>query len=127
MGEFEEKLNKILSSPQEMEKIMELARSFSGPDEKNESKSTPVSNGHKTENDPASLLSGLDPKLLHIAGKLMGEYSHSSSDKTALLTAIKPYLKKERIETLDKAANIAKLARLAKIALSEFSGGEHDL
>ena len=77
-------------------------------------------------NSPSILssLSELDPKMLKLMSHLMGEYKAPNNDKTALLKAMKPYLKPERHQALDKAADIVKMAHLAKIALSELGGGD---
>ena len=121
MGEFEEKLNSILSSPKEMEKILGLARELSGSDEKEESPPPPPEN-------PGILggLTDMDPRLFQLMGRLMGEYSHKGSDKADLVTAMKPYVRAERREALDRALKIAKMARLARIAFSELGGGDFD-
>ena len=121
MSEFEDKLNSILSSPEEMQKIMGIARSISDSIGSGEQKSAPAES-----NSPSILssLSELDPKMLKLMSHLMGEYKAPNNDKTALLKAMKPYLKPERHQALDKAADIVKMAHLAKIALSELGGGD---
>jgi hypothetical protein len=126
MSELEDKLNKILSSPAEMEKIMGLARSLSGsmggaaPSDQH----TQPAEAAPDLSSISSALGNLDPKLMRIAGRLVSEYSSNKNDKTELLNAIKPYLKEDRRAKIDRATEIAKLARLAKIAFSEFSGGD---
>lgn len=125
MSEFEDKLNQILSSPEDMEKIMGLAKSMSGS---LGSQETPKEPAPDSESLGAALpLGDIDPKMLKLMGRLMGEYSSKSGEKTALLTAMKPYLREERYETIDKAAKIARLAKIARIALTEFSGGDSHL
>lgn len=125
MGELEDKLNSILSSPEQMERIMNLARSFSS------SSANAASSGQQEENkssnaslSAAQTSGGLDPKMMGLMTRLLGEYSSHSSDKAALLTAISPYLKSERREVINKAAEMARLARLARIAFSELNGGD---
>lgn len=113
MGEFEDKLNSILSSPKDMEKILGLARELSGSLGGGEEKKPP---------ENKSIPGELDPRLLKMITKLLGEYSGASNDKTALLTAIRPYVKTERQAVLDRAVKIAKLTHLAKLALTEFGG-----
>lgn len=113
MGELEEKLNSILSSPKDMEKIMEIARGLSGAAPKQEEAKTKPPFGE------------LDPKMLGVMTRLMKEYTTTKSDKTALLSAMKPYVKSENRGALDKANEILKLTRIAKVAFSEF-GGAHD-
>jgi len=128
MDGFEDKLNKILSSPEEMEKIMGLARSLS-------SSSGPAQDGApspQAESGPdlgslTSMLGNVDPKIFGLLGRVLGEYSSKGDDKTALISALKPYLKDDRREKIDKAAQVAKLAKLARTAFSEFSGGESDV
>ena len=128
MSEFEDKINKILSSPEELEKIMSMAKSLSGslgePAEETEKKPA----GIPDISSLGSLLGNMDPKMLGVIGRLFGEYSSKSSDdKAGLITALKPYLKEDRREKIDQAAQMAKLARLARLAFTEFSGGESDV
>jgi hypothetical protein len=124
MGELEDKLNSILSSPKDMEKILGLARELSGTLGGSSESDAPKS-PNKTEN---SNMHGndIDPNLLKLASRLMSEYSVAGNDKTALVASIKPYLKEERREALDNAVKAVKIAHIAKIALSEFSGGEQN-
>ena len=125
MDNFEDKLNKILSSPEEMGKIMGLARSLSGPSQDGEH--TPQPTGGQEPGGLTSMLGNIDPKVLSLLGRVLGEYSSKDNDKTALISALKPYLKEDRCEKIDRAAQVAKLARLAKSAFSEFSGGGSDV
>lgn len=151
MSELEDQLNKVLSSPKDLEKIMEMARSLSGSlglDGSSEKSGSQNENGGESSDggpsgdgdggpfggdgggpsgwkDAASAFSafgGLDPKILSIVTRLMSEYSSSRTDKSALLNAMKPYLKPERQKQLDEAAKTAKIAHIAKLAFSEFSG-----
>lgn len=127
MGELEDKLNSILSSPAEMEKIMGIARSlsqssFSEPDRQDNS-----ANNESERTDKSDLFGGIDPKMLTVMTRLMGSMNNSSSEKAAVINTIKPFLKKERQQKLDEAAKLARMAKLAKIAFSEFSGGEQDV
>ena len=122
MGEFEEKLNSILSSPKDMEKILGLARELSG------SLGGSDQDQHRPheEQKPESGLPKFDPKLISVLSRLMGEYNSSSSGKTAILSTIKPYIKEERRTALDKAVKIARLTHVARLAFSEF-GGDLDI
>ncbi len=132
MSELEDKLNKILSSPAEMEKIMNIARSLSGSAD---SQSAPTDAAAGAADDGAaadasslgSALGSIDPKTLNLIGRLAGEYTSGKNDKAVLLNAIKPYLKEDRRAKIDRAAEIAKLARLAKLAFKEFTGGDTDV
>jgi hypothetical protein len=117
VSEFEDTLNKLLSSPEEMEKIAGLAKSLSS------SVGTEGAGGEASAGAPSSPLAGLDPKLLGMLGRLMGEYKSGAGDNTALLGALRPYLKESQRGKLDRASEISKLARIAKLAMSEFSEG----
>lgn len=124
MGEFEDKLNQILSSPADMEKIMGLAKSLSGS-LGSSGEGSSDSGGRETgaHSASASPFAGLDPKLLKMAGRVMHEMNSRSDDKAALVSAMKPYVREERYETLDRAVQIAKLAKVARIAMKDFSEG----
>ena len=120
MSDFEDKLNKILSSPEDMEKILDVARSLagSGAGQSGDDAKDADTDGKATDNQK------IDPKMIKLMTRLMGEYSSPRGDKSELISAIKPYLKEERRADLDRAAQIAKLAKLARTAFSEFSGGD---
>lgn len=126
MGELEDKLNSILSSPAEMEKIMGIARSLS-QSSFDESKQRKETTSKSEQTDSSDLFGSLDPKMLTMMTRLMTSMNNNSNDKTAVLNTIKPYLKKERQKKLDEAANLARMAKLARLAFSEFSGGEQDV
>ena len=100
MSEFEDRLNHILSSPEEMEKISRLAAQLMGGSEENSG----------TQANPMPDLS----RMLGIPGQV--------GSKTALLSALAPYLQPERRKKLEKALRLAQAARIAGIALESFGG-----
>ena len=102
MGELEDKLNKILSSPADMSRIMELARNLGGQNEA------------KTANPD------IDAGLLEKASRIMSKYN-TSCDKQELLRAMRPYLRYEHRDALDTALRAVKLAHIAKAAMEEYS------
>lgn len=59
----------------------------------------------------------IDPKLISIALRVFSEYSAQDDEKTALLSALKPFLKAERLEKMEKAEKIARLSRVVRVAL----------
>lgn len=127
MGELEEKLNSILSSPQEMEKIMGLARSLSGELGGEAPEQSPQQHNNTTNPaDMSTLLGGIDPKMLGTISKLMGEYSRPDYGKAAILNSIKPLLKKERQEKLERGLELARMSKLTRLAMSEL-GGDKDV
>lgn len=122
MDDFEEKLNSILASPEAMGQIMALADSISGKASSSagEAAQAPEEISHSNPGNPLSLLSELDPKLLQKASSLLGEYTRGGDEKTALLNAMRPFLSEERKPRLDKAMQIARIARVIRAALREF-------
>lgn len=70
--------------------------------------------------NPLSVLGDLDPKMIQAAVTLFSEYSASDDRKTALLTALIPFLKPERQAKVEKAVRIAKLSRVIRAAFRLF-------
>ncbi|MCI7472682.1 MAG: hypothetical protein MSB10_03265 [Clostridiales bacterium] len=137
MAQLEEQLNQILGNPQAMEQIMSLAQSLSGKQEDQASEQPAAEPESETaaqpptESDapsPLSALDGLDPRLLQMGMGLLSEYSAQDDKKTALLAALKPFLKPERQEKMDQAVRIARLTRVIRTALRMFRdrGEEED-
>ena len=124
MGDFEEMLGSILSSPQDMEKIMGLARELSG----GEKASTPEPERKPAPEAAPSIpgLGDLNPKLLASLGQILGGLNAPGDNKAALIASMKPYVRPERREALDRALKIAKIARAARLVMGEL-GGDLDL
>ncbi|MDR3311348.1 MAG: hypothetical protein LBS90_08400 [Oscillospiraceae bacterium] len=120
MPNFEDALNKILSSPEDMAKIAELAKSFSVPQDGAEPAAEPESRSEPAaEAGLFGAAAGIDPKLFSAAMTLLGEYN-GASDKQTLINALSPYLGEEKRGKLGRAAELAKLARVARRAMREF-------
>ena len=125
MGGLEEKLEGILSDPHAMEQIMALARSLgekkSVPDgqarERQEPSPPPSPPSGGKGDGLLSALSQVDPRLLAGAAQLMSQYNSGDDRRTALLTALRPFVQERRYARLDKAIQIAKLSRLIRMAL----------
>ena len=130
MSEFEDKLQSILGNPEAMDQIMSIARSITGsgsepentdPSDEFETPSVPVS---PHTDDPFSLLSGMDPRLLQMGMRLLSEYNRDDDRTVALLAALQPFVRQERYAKVDKAVRIAKLSRLIRVALESFRKGD---
>ena len=102
MNEFEQKLNSILSNPEEMEKISRLAAQIMG-------------NSGENSTDPPS--GGGFPDLKGLLGNL-----GQNGDKAALVRALCPYLSPARQSKLQKALRLAEAARIAGVALDAYGG-----
>lgn len=127
MGEFEEKLNSILGDQQAMGQIMALAQSLGKSSPQEEQEDTPPSQSSDDAPDLSQLMGSIDPKMMQLGMRLMREYQQDDSQNTALLQALRPYLREERRSRLDKAVQIAKMSRLLRVALGSLGKGEDTL
>ena len=119
MDDLEGKISALFSSPESMERIMQLARTISGNDKSGESQASKDDSpdaGGRSDN-----LGGFDPKLMQVVAGAMKEFSQPS-EAALLISAIKPYLSEDRVEKVEKALSIARLAKVAKKVLPELSG-----
>lgn len=113
MAEFEEKLNAILRDPQAMGQILSAAQALSG-EGGGEAPSQPDP-GPPEGLDAA--LRGLDPRLLRLGMGVLGELGAGDDRKTALLEALRPFLRPERQARLDRAIRAARLSGALRAAL----------
>ena len=107
MGELEEQLNSILGDPQQMEKIAGLARSLMGGGQE----------------PPAPEAAAPDAAMMQRLARLM--QSGGDRREQTLLKAMAPYLTEKRRGRLDRALGLARLARIARLAMDE-TGGRDD-
>lgn len=133
MAEFDEKLNSILSNPDAMSQIMQLAQSLGGggatsqetppPPPPPPAPSTPASGGGDLFSSLSSLTGGLDPKLLTRLLPVIQELgSQQDSNARQLLYALRPYLKEERQDKVERALQLARLFHLGKKFLAGWEG-----
>lgn len=113
MGDFEEKLDSILNNPQAMSQIMSLAQSLSGDSQKGSVPSPAEASTPTSSNADLSL----DPQLLSKMLSLLNSCNEQDDQRVALLTALRPFVKERRYARLDKAIQVAKLSRMARMAL----------
>lgn len=123
MAEFDDKLNSILSNPDAMAQIMQLAQSFSGdPSPPPPSQPSPPPPTQNSVN-PLSALGNLDPKVITRLLPLIQELGGSQdSNARALLYALSPYLKPERQQKVDRALQLARLFHVGRQFLSKWEG-----
>ena len=139
MSDFEEKLNAILSNPESMGQIMNLAQSLnlggggepSGeggpaapqPEAPPENASSGIPDGLS---GLGSLLGQIDPKLIGRLLPLAGELAGGGNDeRIQLLYALRPFLKPERRDKVERAAKTARLIHVGKKLLQSL--GENDV
>ncbi len=131
MAEFEDKLSAILGNEAAMGQIMALAQSFSGAGEPSTPPLTP-SNPEEgyvpvSPSNPLSMLGDLDPRLVQLGMRLLGEYQGENSQTMALLAAIRPFLRPERYEKVDRAIQLARLSRVVKVLFQTLGEGAEDV
>ena len=119
MDGLEEKLGAILSSPETMEQIFSIAAALGGGQKEEEAQPEPTP-------EPAGglgdLLGGFDPGLLFKLLPLMQEYQAGGGEREALLAALKPFLRRETGEKLEKAIRITRISRVIRTGMSLFKG-----
>ena len=127
MGEFEEKRNSILGDQQAMGQIMALAQSLGkqSATSQEEDHERPE-HAEDAPSDLSQLMGNLDPKMVQLGMRLLQEYQQDDGQNTALLQALRPYLREERRSRLDKAVQIAKMSRLLRVALGSLGGKGED-
>lgn len=132
MAEFDDKLNSILSNPDAMSQIMQLAQSLSGsgpeppsppPPPPQQTAAPPPMGGGDQFSSLSSLAGGMDPKLLTRLLPLLQELGgQRDSNARALLYALRPYLKEEKQNKVERALQLARLFHLGKKFLSGWEG-----
>ena len=138
MVEFDDKLNSLLSNPEAMAQIMQMAQSLSGgqaqqvPQAPPQQPSPPpppppVQQAASPGGNPLAALSGLtggmDTAMLTKLLPLIQELgSQNDSNARQLLYALRPYLKPDRQEKIERALQLARLFHLGKKFLSGWEG-----
>lgn len=118
-GDLGTMLESVLSDPQQMEKIAQMAKSLMGdaaaaPEEQ---ASSDVRESPETKKAP-----GLDLGMFSGIGKMLSG-KEEKSRSTALLMAMRPYMRPEKQEKLDRAMNITRMVHIAGVVMKEYGGG----
>ena len=153
MSEFEDKLNSLLSSPESMAQVAELAKKLSGQSSGEPPRQPEAKSENAADQGLASLLGGIDPKALSQLASLFSPPGRDSGaappsgglasllggggadaaakflpllsqlndgkqeERARLLYALKPFLKAERQDKIDRALQLARLLRAGKLFL----------
>ena len=116
-GDIGDILQSVLSDPGQMEKIGRLAQGLMGGGGEGPTAEPPPSPSPV----PQVPTGGGEDKLLEALGKAFsGSFGQTRS--TALLTAMRPYMRPEKQEKLDRALKIARMARAAGVVMGELGG-----
>ena len=113
-GDIGQMLQSVLGDPEQMEKLTAMAQSLLG----GEAAGAPA---------PAPVAAGAPPpeaKLLSAITGMLGQKGEQSRS-AALLSAMRPYMRPEKQEKLDRAMQIARMVRIAGAVMREW-GGDRD-
>ena len=120
-GELGERLQAILSDPAQMEKLSEMAKGLFGQAGGGDAPA-PEPAAEKTA-EKAAIPTGEDARFLSAIGKAFAVGGGERSRSTALLMAMRPYMKPEKQEKLDKAMQIARMAHIAGAVMKQYGDG----
>ncbi len=115
MSALEDKINSLLSNPEEMGKLAKMAAK--------------LMDGGLPENPAPQKESeeiGLDPSMIATIGKVMKGLGGGGGGKKDLVSALCPYLEEGRRRRLEKAMRMAQVVKVAGSAFNEF-GGDRDV
>lgn len=106
MSELDDQLNSILSNPQMMQQIMNLAQSLNGSNSTSEPKGTPSQNS-----------ASIPPGMLNKISSIM-QRGTIDKEQQSLLSALSPYLSRQKLQKLERAMHAAKMAGIASELLA---------
>lgn len=124
MDDLERALRAVLDDPAQMRELRELAGSmgFSVPQAQTEP--APVPKEAEPEPEPKAAQAVFQQQTLpEPAAAMLRQAGKADKRQEALLLALKPFLRKERQEKIDRALHAARLASLASLALKNRGRG----
>jgi len=114
-GDFGAMLESVLSDPGKMEQVAHIAQGLmNGSDAA--APENPKSDAATASPTP------MDAGLFSMIGKMLGGREEKSRS-TALLMAMRPYMRQEKQEKLDRAMNIARMVHVAGAVMQQYGGG----
>lgn len=123
MDDVNEKLNALLSDPGSMAQIMQLAQQLSGSMGGDTAQTVAaVSPAASPSPPPPAPLGGLDPQTIARYLPLLQELTRDTSQTTQLLYALRPFLKDDKQNKVERAARLARLITIGKRFLTEGGG-----
>lgn len=120
MNELEDKLNALLSDPDGMAQVMELAQKLSGKHDGDEApKQTESERGDDLSSLLGALGGGLDGDTLRRLLPVVQQATRrESGEAAALLYALRPFLREERRDKVERAVQLARMLSLGKTFLN---------
>lgn len=130
MNEWEEKLNTLLSDPDAMSQVVNMAQALSaqmgGSAPQGEGNAAPPPQNASPPPDagnPFSQLGSIDPELLQRLIPVIKQMNRpESSETSAFLYALRPFLKPSRRDKVDRAVQLARMIHLAKTFFNSQEG-----
>lgn len=125
MNDWEEKLNTLLSDPDAMAQVVNMAQTLSA-----QMGGNPPQSGTNAAPPPPqdtgssfSPLGGIDPELLQRLIPVLKQMNRpESSETSAFLYALRPFLRPSRRDKVDRAVQLARMIHLAKTFLNSQEG-----
>lgn len=120
MSELEDKLNALLSDPDGMSQVLELAQKLSGQHDAAEA--APAAAAQEEPHSPLSALLGgeADGEALRRLLPLLERSARpESGEAAALLYALRPFLREERRGKVERAVQLARMLSLGRAFLSD--------
>lgn len=121
MEDLENKIGEILGNPEAMAGILSLAKNLgltpSEPSEPTEAQEPQTTSSPASVQQPEAL-AGSMAQLLSMAGSMGGK-------ELALLQALRPLLRENRREKLDRAIQAARISQIAGTAMKTLGNSEH--
>ncbi len=128
MDGLEDKLSSFLSDPSAMEQILTMARALglgdSASSQPRAPDAQPPQPAHPTEPDDRSTGAPLDDPMIRSIVGIMAEAGRDSGRQAAVFDALRPFVRSDRREKIDRAAQIARLAHIAGTALKAWQRNE---
>lgn len=119
MSDIEEMIGDILNNPSKLKMIMDTAGSLLGGGEKSHTISDISSQKESFNEDKSNILSD---EMVSIIRNFMKDGKGVSGDKTALFSAVKPWLSEKRGKKLDNAVKLVAALRMARVFLKKTEG-----
>ena len=121
MEDLENKIGEILGNPEAMAGILSLAKNLGlTPSEPSEPQAAqePQASAPPPPSQQPEALAGSMAQLLSLAGSMGGK-------ELALLQALRPLLRENRREKLDRAIQAARISQIAGTAMKTLGNPEH--
>lgn len=124
MNDWEEKLNTLLSDPDAMAQVVNMAQTLSSQMGGNSLHSSDNAAPPPPDaGNPFSQFSSIDPELLQRLIPVLKQMNRSESSETsAFLYALRPFLRPSRRDKVDRAVQLARMIHLAKTFLTTQEG-----